>query len=331
MDGWCCTKAPTNANLADQEDTMGRLTEPFAILAVCAITACTGEFSEKTPAGAAATDVRRLSTMINDDHPSIIYSAKCCSAANPWNHVTVVGDYLGDETNSNQARTPDPQVTGASAVVNFFGTDITWIGRMGRSFGMARYAVDDGEARFVDLYYDGDDQFQVPLVTIPGLNPGSHALEIDVTPNTSGTDYLVAIDAFSINGSPLTLDQASLITWQTAVTGPEMTSWFCGEQPGNIGGGFCYTFDLGATWSGSFNGSLFELFGHPDAEDGTFEVKLDGSHYAYVNAQFGDIDDDLLSSTPFLIGRVDPGDHTIEVVNLSGGLATQIDSVVAFP
>ncbi len=180
-----------------------------------------------------------------------------------------------------------------------------------------------------DLFYDGDDQFQVPLVTISGLNPGSHALEIDVTPNTSGTDYYVAIDAFSINGSPLTLDQASLITWQTAVT---TGNWVCGEQPGNVGGGFCWTFDDGATWSGSFSGSLFELFGHPDQEDGTFEVKLDGNHYAYVNGRFGEIDDDLLASTPFLIGKIGPGDHTIEVVSMSdGNQATQIDSLVAFP
>ena len=313
---------------------MRRLTKKFTTFAVCAITACTGGFGEKqtTPGGTeVGTHVRGLSTMINDDHPSIIYSAKCCSAANPWNHVQIDGDYAGDETNSNQARTPDPQVTGASAVVNFSGTDIVWIGRTGRHFGMARYSVDGGPARFVDLFYDGEDQFQVPVVPIPGLNPGSHALEIDVTPNTSGDDYLVSIDAFSINGSPLTLDQASLITWQTAATAPDM-AWVCGAQPGNVGGGFCWTFAPGATWSGSFSGSLFELFGHPDAEDGSFEVILDGNHYAYVNGQFGTIDDDLLASTPFLIGRVDPGDHNIQIVSMSDGTqATQIDSVVAFP
>jgi hypothetical protein len=150
---------------------------------------------------------------------------------------------------------------------------------------------------------------------------------IEVTPNTNSGDFYQVIDAFTTDGRFLSLGNATgFIYYQNATVSD---GWTCGAQPGNVGGGFCWTFSAGDTWGGSFTGSLFELFGHPDAEDGSAQVWIDRAPYTTITPTFGYIDDDALASYPMLVGTLAPGDHTIQII-ANGDGATQIDSLVSF-
>ena len=176
-------------------------------------------------------------TIVNDDDPNIIYSSddSCptCSSTLQlnWGVQGVAGDYNGDEHYSNVARDPFPgtQVYGASTVVNFYGTGITWIGRTGPEFGWAAYSVDGGPVSFFDAY-SVTEVYQTQNAVITGLAPGSHSLKIEVTPykNDASSDYYQVIDAFVITGG-------NTIAASQGIGAPDMLpytspsgGWYCG-------------------------------------------------------------------------------------------------------
>jgi hypothetical protein len=278
---------------------------------------------------------------INDTDSSVIYSTAGDEGTGPtWNVQFSRQDYRRDEHFSNFSTTPAFDINGADAVVNFTGTGITWIGKIGPNFGIAFYSV-DGDAPVAFDAYNPTLVAQNNNVVISGRSLGSHSLKIEVTQskNASSSDYFQSIDAFNITGSPLHLYQGAVAgAWDSPEVSFGGTGWNCGDSdPNDLSGGHCYSFDAGASIAWTFTGSLIEVYGRPDAENGIFAVLIDGTQVAQVDGHFGSVNNDALNGYGLFQAKVAPGTHTIQLINtgnttssISGGTAIQIDMFVAF-
>ena len=281
---------------------------------------------------------------INDSDSAAIYSTVGEEGTGPTWGVgstanTTPKDYMNDEHYSNFSTVPAFQVYGADTVVNFTGTGITWIGKIGPNFGIASYSVDGGTPVAFDAY-NPSFLSQNNNVVVSGLAPGSHSLKIEVThfKNASSSDYYQVIDAFNITGLPLPLYQGAVAGYDSAelsFSGP----WTCGPDPngGDLSGGHCYSKAKNASISWTFTGSLIEVYGRPDAENGIFNVLIDGAQVGQVDGHYGSKDNDALNGYGLFQAKVAPGTHTIRLVNTgtldwaAGNTFIQIDMFVAFP
>jgi hypothetical protein len=277
---------------------------------------------------------------IDDTDASIVYSAGNNVTGGPYTNWDYIkgsgGDFDQDDHSSNFAR-GGATFQGASAAITFTGTGITWIGKKGPQYGMATYAVDGGPAQTFDGYNPTEID-QNANATISGLAFGPHVLQISLLPakNTASSDYYQAIDAFQINGSPLPRSSATIAGYNSAQL-VSSGSWQCGgNNPGDLSGGHCWTGAANSSLSWTFTGSLVEMFGRPDLEDGSFQVYIDGNYITTVDCQFGNVDDDALNSVMLFSRQVSSGKHTIKIVvtGTNDDKATnsliQIDEFVAF-
>ena len=285
-------------------------------------------------------------TKINDTDSSIIYST-VGGEGSTWNIESTANtkpkDYMNDAHYSNFSTSifigAVSQVYGADAVVNFTGTGITWIGKIGPNFGIAAYSVDGGTQVAFDAYNDRLVA-QNHNVVVSGLANESHSLKIEVTHfnNPASSDYYQVIDAFTIIGTPLPLYQAAVAGYDSpelSFTGP----WTCGAEPdgSDYSGGHCYSNAKNASISWTFTGSLIEVFGRPDLENGIFNVLIDGTQVGQVDGHYGAVNDDALNGYGLFQAKVASGTHTIQLVNTGtlDSAATdtfiQIDMFVAFP
>jgi hypothetical protein len=287
-------------------------------------------------------DAQSSSGLINDSDSSIIFSTFGDEGTGPtWNigdtSTSQPKDYLNDEHYSNFTTTPVFQVLGADAVVNFIGTDITWIGKIGPNFGIASYSVDGGAPMTFDAH-TANLSAQNNNVVVSNLPNEAHSLKIEVTPfkNAASSDFYQVIDAFNITGSPLPLYRGTVAGYnspQLSLSGP----WTCGADPSDLSGGHCFTNAANASISWTFTGSLIEVFGRPNAENGIFNVFIDGNQVGQVDSHFGASDIDQLNGYGFFQAKVAAGTHTITLVNTGMGdpaaIGTfiQIDMFVAFP
>lgn len=87
----------------------------------------------------------------------------------------------------------------SSVYFDFVGSGVTWIGARGPSGGMAAWSLDGGAPDTLDLY-SPVDEFDIPVLTLSGLAPGLHALEIEVLGEGErlNWDAQVTIDAFDV-------------------------------------------------------------------------------------------------------------------------------------
>jgi hypothetical protein len=282
--------------------------------------------------------------IINDTDPSIIYTTAGDEGTGPTWFIgnsadSKPKDYMNDEHYSNFCALPAFSVFGAALVVNFTGTDITWIGKIGPNFGIAHWLVDGG-------LMSGDfDAYNPTLIAqnnnlvISGLPVGNHSLKIEVTcnQNASSSNFFQVIDAFNITGSPLTLDQASVAGYNSpdlSLSGP----WTCAadSQGNDLSGGHCFSNAPNASISWTFTGSLIEFWGRPNLENGFLQVLIDGTQYAKIDGHFGTADIDELNGYPFFQAQVPSGTHTITIVNTgrkdpaATNTFVQIDMFAAF-
>jgi len=283
-------------------------------------------------------------TKINDNHPSVIYSTQGDEGTGPTWFIgdttnSTPKDYMNDDHFSYFTTTPVFQIYGAAAVVNFTGVGITWIGKIGPDFGIAYYSVDGGPPMAFDAY-NPTLVAQNQNVVVPGLANGSHSLKIEVTPfnNPASSDYYQVIDAFKITGSPLPLYLGTVAGYNSSeliFDGP----WTCAPDLNgtDLSGGHCWANAANASVSWTFTGSLVEVFGRPDAEDGIFNVLIDGTQVGQVDGHYGAPDIDQLNGYGLFQAKVAPGTHSIQIVNTGMGdpaalgTFTQIDMFVAFP
>ena len=274
-----------------------------------------------------------LMNKIINYNPAILYSRF------NWSVSHNAADYGGSEHDSNfTTSAPVFQVKGADAVVNFNGTGIQWIGRTGPTYGIASYSIDGGTPYTFDAYTN-NNVAQTVNATISGLAPGSHSLKIEVTPNqnSSSSGLYQTVNAFVIQGRALPPFQGSVAGYNSSAltyTG----EWNCsGTDPTDLSGGHCYSKVANSSVSWAFTGSLVEVYGRPDLEDGIFNVLIDGTQVGQVDGHFGSVNDDALNAYCLFTWKGAAGNHTIELV-VTGtmdaqatNLFLQFDEFVAFP
>jgi hypothetical protein len=278
-------------------------------------------------------------TDINDTDSSIVYSL---GGPTNWNYGGGPEDFHNDEHYSNLVRLGGT-IQGAGVSVTFNGTGITWSGKKGPNFGMATYSVDGG----APVTFDGHSPTELDQnanVTIAGLSPGSHVLQISLlgTHNPNSSQYYQVIDAFEITGSALAHSSGTTVGYPQISTNSsgvsKSGSWTCGgNNPSDLSGGHCWSNVANSSITWTFNGSLVEVFGRPDLEDGYMTVYVDNNYVATIDGHFGTVDDDAVNSYMLFAGKLSSGGlHTITLVATgthSPGATDnyiQIDELTAF-
>ena len=321
------------------------------ILITAMLIACVGCGQTSTPAGSTTTQPGSTatpaasvmtaagSTKIDDTDQSIIYSRGNKSTQDWSAFQSAQEDYLQDEHSSHLVRSGGA-VTGSGAVVNFNGTGITWIGKKGPQYGIASYSIDGGPPQTVDNY-NSTKINQNPDVTVSGLAADSHVLSISLLDqkNAASVDYWQTIDGFAVDGSPLTASQGVTAGFNSAelkFTG----TWGGGlvSDGSDLSGGHYWSNETNASISWTFIGSLIEVFGRPDYEDGYMDVYIDTdpNPVASVNGHWGSADDDTLNSYMLFAKKLTPGQHTIKLVvagrhdSSAKDNYVQIDELIAF-
>jgi hypothetical protein len=308
----------------------------MAMLTACV--SCGGGDQAAAPATAAATSPP-AANKIDDTDPAIIYS-RGNQSTQDWNAIqSAPEDYQQDEHASNFVRSGGA-VTGVGAVVNFSGTGITWIGKKSPKYGIAAYSIDGGPARTVDNY-SATELDQNPLITVSGLSSESHVLAITLLDqkNAAAVDYWQTIDAFAIDGSTLTASQGTSAGYNS----PELVltgKWGSGlvSDGSDLSGGHYWSNETNSSISWTFVGSLIEVFGRPDYENGYMDVYIDTNPnpVASINGHWGLSDDDTLNSYMLFATKLTPGQHTIKIVvagkhdSSARDNYVQIDEFVAF-
>jgi hypothetical protein len=256
-------------------------------------------------------------TVVSSTNPSVIFSTRSSRTSN-WGSN-------GSLYYSNLARTGGAFL-GASVEISFSGTGITWVGQQGPNFGIAYVSV-DGQAVQQVNNYNPQHLSSDNVYTVTSLTPGSHTLWVEVTPFKDSHSIDVYQDVVQFNligGDPIT---ATAITpgWNGSVT--RNGNWSCGENdPTDLSGGHCWSFANGDSMSWSFSGSMVQVFGRPDEENGPFSVYIDGKYVESVNGTFGTVDDDTLNGALMVVvAGLGGGQHTITLVNTGNGKAVQID------
>jgi hypothetical protein len=320
------------------------------ILITAMLIACVGCGGTATPAGSTATQPGSTatpaasmtaagSTKVDDTDQSIIYSKGNKSTQDWQSFQPAPEDYLQDEHSSNLIRSGGA-ITGSGAVVNFSGTGITWIGKKGPQYGIASYSIDGGAPQTVDNY-NSTKVNQNPNVTVSGLSADSHVLSISLLDqkNAASVDYWQTIDGFNVNGSSLTPSQGVSAGFNSAelkFTG----TWGGGavSDGSDLSGGHYWSNETKASISWTFIGSLIEVFGRPDYEDGYMDVYIDTdpNPVASVNGHWGAADDDTLNSYMLFARKLAAGQHTIKLVvagrhdSSARDNYVQVDEFIAF-
>lgn len=279
------------------------------------------------------------SAKINDADPSVIYS-KGNSSTQDWNYFqTSKEDYLQDEHSSNFIRGAGA-IRGVALAVNFSGTGITWIGKKGPQYGMASYSIDGGPPQTLDNY-NSSEIAQNANLTVSGLTASSHVLLIALLDqkHAASSGYWQTIDGFTIEGTPLTAGagtSAGFNSSELVFTG----TWHSGavSDGSDLSGGHYWSNEAKASLSWTFVGSLIEVFGRPDYENGYMDVYIDTNPnpVASINGHWGSDDDDTLNSYMLFAKKLASGQHTIKLV-VSGKHDSsakdnfiQIDELIAF-
>jgi len=269
-----------------------------------------------TPTAATAAQPT-ASVRIDDSDPSVIYSRGNDQTNNWYSFLPTLENYNKSEHSSRFVK-GGGAVSGVGAVINFSGTAITWIGKKGPIYGMASYSIDGGPPQTVDNY-SSRQSAQTADVTISGLSAESHVLSISLLDqkNAASGDYWQTIDAFDIQGSALTPAQGSVAGFNS----PDLR--FSGKWDGglvkdgsDLSGGHYWSKQANASVSWTFVGSLIEVFGRPDYENGYLDVYLDANPtpVASIDGRWGSVDDDTLNSYMLFARKLAPGQHTIKVV-----------------
>ena len=258
-------------------------------------------------------------TVVSSTNPSVIFSTRSNSTFIPnW------GVYDGYKY-SNLARTGG-SFLGASVEISFSGTGITWVGQQGPNFGIAYVSVDGQAVQQIDNY-NPQNLFPDNVYTLINLTPGSHTLWVEVTPfkNSHSIDVYQDVVQFNVIGDGPITAAAIAPSWNGSVT--LNGNWNCGEHNStDLSGGHCWSFTAGDSMSWTFSGSMVQVFGRPDEENGPFAVYIDGKYLETVNGTFGTVDADTLNGALMVVvAGLGGGQHTITLINTANGKAVQID------
>ena len=175
---------------------------------------------------------------------------------------------------------------GATAVVTFTGTGITWIGVLDPWAGIATVYL-DGTMSTVDTY-GPTTLYQQPVFTVSGLADGPHTLSIYVphVRDANGQGSWVWVNAFDImNGSGVA---GGFIAGagRTEQNSPAVTYtgvWLPNNSAVNSGGSAVLATNSGSTATITFNGTGITWVAYRDQSSGIAKVYVDGVLTATVD------------------------------------------------
>jgi len=174
-------------------------------------------------------------------------------------------------------------IPGAQAAFTFTGTSVTWIGTRNVSSGIALVKVDGVPVSEVDLFARLE-VIHTPIITVNGLNPGSHTLTIEVTGrrNADAESNVVQVDAFDVQApvaSHLQETDPDVVFSAGWVQADSAFAWSGGGVftfPDPAVGGAKVTETSGATVTLTFHGTSVSWSGYRGPDAGIARVQVDG-------------------------------------------------------
>jgi hypothetical protein len=254
-------------------------------------------------------------TRIEENDKSIIYQGTWYTNANPLN------------SGGSSALT---NAIGATAVLNFTGTGITWIGALDPWAGMATVYL-DGTMNTVDTYggsVSGSTLYQQALFKARGLTNGPHTLSIQVTHqrDANGLGSWVWIDAFDIeNGSGVT-GAFTAGVGRTEQNSPALTYtgvWLPNTSPAMSGGSAVLATNAGSRATISFKGTGITWIAYRDEWSGIARVYVDGVLTSTVDTYLSPF---KAQADAYAINGLVSGTHTLTIEATGTHSAASSDS-----
>jgi len=202
---------------------------------------------------------------------------------------------------------------GATAVITFNGTGITWYGLQDPYSGIAQVYL-DGTPSTVDSYAAAT-LYQQPLFTAQGLTAGLHTLSIQVLHERDGETQgsWVWINYFKIFNGTSVAGGATASTGRTEPDAPAVVyngNWYQNTNSVHTGGTALLAMDTNSSATFTFTGSEVQWIAYRDQWSGIAKVYIDGNLAATVDTYSASEED---QSVAFDSGALTTGTHTISI------------------
>jgi uncharacterized protein (TIGR03437 family) len=252
-------------------------------------------------------------TRIKQNDPSIAYSGT-------W--------YTNNSPSNNGGVAALTNFKGATAVLSFNGTGITWVGVLDPGNGIA-YVYLDGQMSTIDCY-GPSTQYQQQMFAAHGLTAGAHTFSIEVphVRDANGSGSWVWIDSFLVeNGVGITggvaagpglVGQASPALTYSGV-------WFTNSTADPSIGTAALSTDSTASVSLNFNGVGVTWLAYRDQWSGIATVSLDGALRATVDTYASPVQ---AQSAVYSISGLPLATHTLTIQITGTHDASSADSWV---
>jgi hypothetical protein len=202
---------------------------------------------------------------------------------------------------------------GATAVLSFTGTGITWIGVLDPYSGIAQVYL-DGTPNTVDTY-GPTTLYQQPLFSVHGLAPGTHTLSIQVLHQRDGkTDgSWIWINAFDIEDGAGIVGGVSATAGHIEQNNPAITytgNWYLNTNPIMSGGSAVLAVNPDSSATVTFTGTGITWIGYQDQWSGIANVYVDGTLKSPVDTYASP---QRAQSSVYSIDGLSPGAHTLMI------------------
>lgn len=204
---------------------------------------------------------------------------------------------------------------GATAVLSFTGTGITWLGVMDPYSGIAQLYI-DGTPYTVDTYAAATEYAQ-PLFSVHGLASGTHTLSIEVLHERDGeTDgSWIWINAFNIENGNSVTGGVTASPGLIQQNDPSITytgNWYLNSNPAMNGGSAVLAMDVNSSATITFNGTGITWIGYQDPWSGIANIYVDGQLQSQPQDTYSAAT--KAQSNVLTITGLNPGTHTLMIV-----------------
>jgi hypothetical protein len=235
-------------------------------------------------------------TIVLETDPSIAYTGT-------WYQNYETPNYGGESFLTNDK--------GATAVIAFNGTCITWVGVEDPYSGIAQVYL-NGSLSTVDTY-SGPTLYQKPLFT--ALTPGLHTLSIQILHQRDGETQgsRIWLNYFEIYNGTSVAGGASATAGRTEPSAPSVVyngNWYQNTNSVHSGGTAVLAMDTNSSVTFTFSGSDVQWIAYRDRWSGIATVYIDGNLAATVDTYSASEED---QSVAFDSGALTTGTHTIAI------------------
>jgi hypothetical protein len=198
--------------------------------------------------------------------------------------------------------------SGASVVVPFTGTSLSWLAKESPVYGKAKVTVDGAaESSTVDLF-DPATRYQQSVWNTGKLTSGLHWVKIEWTgdKNAAATGTNISIDAVDVMGSLSAATRFEQTNSKLVWAG----TWTSSTTSSASGSSFKFANKSGATVTIKFTGISCNIIAKKSSVYGKAEVKLDDQPAVLADFYSSSA---LFKQTVWKSGFLPPGDHTVTI------------------